>query len=46
MVQIFYVGMKIDFSFSQPRKVDADIAVIEVDKNTLLKSTAKANENF
>ena len=46
MVQIFYVGMKIDFSFSQPRKVDADIAVIEVDNNTLLKSTAKANENF
>ena len=41
-----YVGMKIDFSFSQLKKDEADMAVTEVGRNTNRKATAEANENF
>lgn len=41
-----YGGMKIDLSFWQPKKEEADIVVMDVGKNTLLVSVARANENL
>jgi hypothetical protein len=40
---VTYVGMIIDFKFTHPKNMNADITVTEVDRYTSFKATAEAN---